>query len=105
MGLRLKYINNLSLSVSWKVVDIFELNSQWNYTPLFHAPGWLAGIAYGHYVCFPIIEPGLCKNTGVFAQTLNTQLEDHDGQYAQFDKKGMGLELWTVPLTVYVEML
>ena len=31
-------------------------------------------------------------------QTQNGQIENREGQFAEFDKKCIGLESWTVPL-------
>ena len=36
----------------------------------------------------------------LLAQTLKEQLEGHEEQFAEFDKKSMGLELRTAPLSL-----
>ena len=42
----------------------------------------------------------VCKHQRFFwAHTLNTQLEDQEEQFAEFDKKCIGLQSRTVPLT------
>ena len=85
---------------------IFELNSQSNYTPLFRAPEapcWLAGIVYGlgQATMFDSHLQSLDEHQiFCWVQTQNWQLEDPEEQFAEFDKKWIGLESQTAPLNL-----
>ncbi len=60
--------------------------------------GWW--LSPSHSVCFLFAQPGLCMNTRLFsARTQNGQLAEREEIFAESDKKCIGLEFQTTPLT------
>ena len=74
-----------------------ELNGQSNYTPPIRASmNRLVWIVYrsvrATFSCFPFTAPEVYMNTHVFWEYIDRQLEDSKEQFAEFDKKCIGLE-------------
>ena len=90
---------------SCEMLLIFKINSWSDCMPPFHTPEaiyWLVGIVYASVRAAMFVWHlwSQCseKKTQFFLST-HRQLEHRDEELAEFDKNGIGLELWTAPLT------
>ena len=92
---------SLEVCHSGKKLLIFELNSQSNCTPPFCAlevTSWLALMVNGSVQASIFVSHYMARTWFFFlTHTLNGELEE---QFAEFDKKCMGLELQTAPLSL-----